>query len=109
RHFLREELVYLLRCWRLRELSDSQDFCCRDYWKIALRHFLCVDRLVLNVIHIRLLSDLFEGFVVCAKILRHRLQRGIAFEFAVHKLNCCSFLINRLAIEGTKTIRTLSR
>src|SRR5229473_7787151 len=51
RHFLRKELLYLLRCWRLRELSDSKNFCCRDYWEIPLRHFLCVGRLVLNVIH----------------------------------------------------------
>src|SRR2546426_11573541 len=55
-HFLRKELLYLLRCWRLRELSDSQNFCCRDYWEIALRHFLGLRRLVLNVIHIQLLS-----------------------------------------------------
>src|SRR5580704_2941133 len=49
RHFLREELVYLLRCWRLRELSDSQDLCCRDPRKSAIRHFLCVNHLVLRL------------------------------------------------------------
>src|ERR1700687_4673172 len=56
RHFLRKELPYLLRCWRLRELSDSQNFCCRDCWEIALRHFLGLRRLILSVIHIQLLS-----------------------------------------------------
>src|SRR2546427_13183906 len=56
RHLLRKELPYLLRCWRLRELSDSQNFCCRDYWKITLGCFLGVRRLVLNVIHVELLS-----------------------------------------------------
>src|ERR1700693_1950264 len=49
RHFIRKELLYLFRCWRLRELSDSQNFCCRDHWENALRHFLwrwppCLER-----------------------------------------------------------------
>src|SRR5712691_9311394 len=57
-HFLRKDLLYLLRCWRLRELSDSQNFCCRDYWEIGVRHFLGLGRLVLNVIHIQLLSSI---------------------------------------------------
>src|SRR5579864_423636 len=58
RHFLRKDLLYLLRCWRLRELSDSQNPRCRDYWENGLTHFLGVGRLVLNVIHIQLLSSL---------------------------------------------------
>src|SRR4029077_8799074 len=37
-HFVRKELLYLLRCWGLRESSDSQNFCCRDCWEIALMH-----------------------------------------------------------------------
>src|ERR1700724_2660888 len=55
-HFLRKDLLYLLRCWRPRELSDGQNFCCRDYWEIGLSHFLGLGRLVLNVLHIQLLS-----------------------------------------------------
>src|SRR6266403_168231 len=57
RHFFRKELLYLFRRWRLRELPDSQNFCCRDYWEIALRHLLGVGRLVLNTIHIQFLSQ----------------------------------------------------
>src|SRR4029077_7479520 len=45
--FLRKDLLYLLRCWRLSELSDSQNSCRRDYWENALRHFLGVGRFVL--------------------------------------------------------------
>src|SRR5580704_9964093 len=52
-YFLRKDLLYLLRCWRFRELSDSQNSCRRDYWENALRHFLGVGRFVSNVIHIR--------------------------------------------------------
>src|SRR5580692_4847591 len=55
-HFLRKDLLYLLRCWRLRELSYSQNFRCRDYRENALRQFLGIGRLVLNVIHVQLLS-----------------------------------------------------
>src|SRR5579864_919572 len=58
RQFLRKDLLYLLRRWRLRELSDSQNLRCRDYWENDLRHFLGVGRFVLNVIHIQLLSSL---------------------------------------------------
>src|SRR6266404_6362270 len=54
RHFFWKEFLYLLRRWRLRELPDSQNFCCRNYWEIALRHFLGVRRFVLNVIRIEL-------------------------------------------------------
>src|ERR1700722_9821132 len=50
-HFLRKDLLYLLRCWGLRELADSQNFCCRDYWEIDLMHFL-------GVIHIQLLPSI---------------------------------------------------
>src|ERR1700724_3736744 len=57
-HFLRKYLLYLLRCWSLRELSDSQNFCGRDYWEIGLSHFLGLSRLVLKVLHIQLLSSL---------------------------------------------------
>src|SRR4029077_18215959 len=57
RHFLRKDLLYLLRRWRLRELSDSQNLCCGNYWEIALRHFFGVGRLVLNVIHVQVLSS----------------------------------------------------
>ena len=31
RHFFWEDFLYLLRRWRGRELSYSQNFCCRDY------------------------------------------------------------------------------
>src|SRR5580693_4734359 len=49
RHFLRTELPYFLGRWGLVELPVAQIFCCRDCWEIALRHFLGVRRLVLNV------------------------------------------------------------
>src|ERR1700722_3442866 len=61
-HFLWKDLPYLLRCWRLRELPDSQNFRCRDYWENALSHFLGVG-LVLNVIHIQLLSGPVNPFL----------------------------------------------
>src|SRR5580704_6844611 len=57
-HFLRKDLLYLLRCWRLRELSYSQNFRCRDYWENALRHFVGVGHRVLNVIHVQLLPSI---------------------------------------------------
>src|SRR5579864_3918755 len=56
RHFLRKDLLYLFGCWRLRELSDSQNSCCRDNRERVLRLFLGVSRLVLSVLHIHLLS-----------------------------------------------------
>src|SRR5579864_6148659 len=52
RYFLRKDLLYLLRRRRLRELSDRQNLCCRDYWENTLRHFLGIGRLLLNVLHI---------------------------------------------------------
>src|SRR5579863_6655431 len=58
RHFLRKDFLYLLRRWRLRELSDSQNLCCRDYWENRLRHFLGVSCLVLNVLHIQFLPSI---------------------------------------------------
>src|SRR5579872_5139787 len=61
RYLLRKKFLHLLRCWRLRKLSDSQNFCRRDYWEIALRHFFGVGRLVLNAIHIQLLSSKVGG------------------------------------------------
>src|SRR3984885_4000687 len=42
RHFLGTDLLYLLRRWRLRELSDSQNFRCRNYRENGFRHFLGV-------------------------------------------------------------------
>src|SRR5580700_3512243 len=77
RHFLRKDLLHLLRRWRLRELSDSQNLCCRDDWENALRHFLGVG-LVLNMIHIRLLYSLrFCAFhFVCTLFVSSPSQRS---------------------------------
>src|SRR4029077_19020920 len=38
RYLLRKEFLDLLRCRRLRKLSDSQNFCGRDYWEIVRLH-----------------------------------------------------------------------
>src|SRR5580692_10974676 len=62
-HFLRKDLLYLLRRWGLRELSDSQNFCCRDYWEIDLRHFL-------GVIHMQLLPSIRDcAFQLYARLI----------------------------------------
>src|SRR5580700_10802093 len=85
RHFLRKDLPYLLRRWWLRELSDSQNLCCRDYRENALGHFLGVGRLVLNVIHIQLLPSnegLCLSFVCTSHLFLVRLNDSRVYNVA---------------------------